>query len=147
MKSILKNSKQNFDSIESSDSESNIKNTELDKLYGNIDENEPEEIDEEQLAELEREEEIYNNMLIQKFASKQKDLDNSFFISEKPIIKKEVNNCNQPKSYSKVVNNIPIPVKEKPEFRQFNPRLPIPNKFNIDHKKQFKLNNLEFPQL
>ena len=64
-------------------------------------------------------------------------------IKEKPINKTIIKPINKliNKSINKPINKL---INEK---RQFNPRLPSPNKYKKIYNNNFKLNNNEFPSL
>lgn len=103
---------------------------------------EQEEISPEEQAKLEEEEYQYNMSIVRKHINK---TDNISLFSVKATNKKIQEY--KPKINKNADKIIKLEPSIKPETRQFNPRLPVPNKYNLNKKQQYKLNDTDFPTL
>jgi hypothetical protein len=104
---------------------------------------EQEEISPEEQAILDEEEYQYNMSIVRKHSNK---TDNISLFNVKAVAPKKIQEF-KPKINKNADKIIKLDPSVKPETRQFNPRLPVPNKYNLNHKKKFKLNDTDFPTL
>ena len=105
-------------------------------------EEEQEEISPEEQARIDEEEYQYNMSIVRKHSNK---TDNISLFNVKATTKKIQEY--KPKINKNADKIIKLEPSVKPETRQFNPRLPVPNKYNFNKKQQFKLNDTDFPTL